>query len=126
MTSPQAPRSWVAPGAPAGTPFGAPGAGRPEPAFDTTVLVLAVLAALSWMGAAFGGWFILIGRDEIEGMLSFVGLLGLAGGELTALVLTAVTAWELRRRGMTRAAVIAGLVAVAGVVVTILFLRWVV
>ncbi|MGC1215068.1 MAG: hypothetical protein WA890_27890 [Micromonospora sp.] len=77
------------------------------------------------MGAGYGGWLIFLGRDMVEGLLSFVGLLWLAAFEMFALLFTVTTAFELRRRTSPRAALVAGLVAVAGVVVTIAFVLWV-
>ncbi|WCN80191.1 hypothetical protein [Micromonospora sp. LH3U1] len=77
------------------------------------------------MSAAYGGLLIFRGRDMVEGLLSFLGLLWLAAFEIFALLFTITTAFELRGRNSPRAAVVAGLVAVAGVVVTIVFLLWV-
>ncbi|MEU9511417.1 hypothetical protein [Micromonospora sp. NPDC048169] len=87
--------------------------------------VLAILATLCWGGAAYGGWLIFSGRDMVEGLLSFIGLLWLAAFEMFALLFTVTAAFELRRRHSPRAALVTGLVAVAGVVVTIVFVLWV-
>ncbi|MEU7934402.1 hypothetical protein [Micromonospora echinofusca] len=77
---------------------------------------------MSWLGAACGGWLVVLGRDTIEGMLSFIGLLWLVVFATVALVLTAVAAVALRRQGSPRAAVVAVLVAVSGILATVLFL----
>ncbi|MCG5437745.1 hypothetical protein [Micromonospora foliorum] len=89
------------------------------------VYVLAGLATVCWAGAAYSARVIFLGRDMVEGLLSFVGLLGLAGCEVFALLFTITAAFELRGRHSPRAALVAGLVAVAGVVGTIVFLIWV-
>ncbi|MET8257708.1 hypothetical protein ACFYPG_12815 [Micromonospora sp. NPDC005553] len=61
----------------------------------------------------------------VEGLLSFIGLLGLAACDVFALLFTITAAFELRGRNSPRAALAAGLVAVTGVVATIVFLVWV-
>lgn len=102
-----------------------PGGGRAAPVSYRVVYVLAGLATLCWCGAAYGGRIVFLGRDMVEGLLSFVGLLWLAAFEMLALLFTLTTAFELRRRNSPRAALATGLVAVAGVVVTIVFVLWV-
>ncbi|MFI6065924.1 hypothetical protein ACIA47_11755 [Micromonospora sp. NPDC051227] len=87
--------------------------------------VLAGLATVCWAGAAYSARVIFLGRDMVEGLLSFLGLLGLAGFEVFALLFTITAAFELRGRNSPRAALVAGLVAVTGVVATIVFLIWV-
>ncbi|MEV4465697.1 hypothetical protein AB0J51_19000 [Micromonospora echinofusca] len=52
-----------------------------------------------WLGAACGGWLVVLGRDTIEGMLSFIGLLWLVVFATVALVLTAVAAVARRAIG---------------------------
>ena len=102
-----------------------PGGGGSAPVSYRAVYVWASLATLCWAGAAFGGRLIFLGRDMIEGLLTVAGLLWLAAFEMFALLFTVITAFELRRCNSPRAALVAGLVAVAGVVVTIVFVRWV-
>ncbi|MEU4781377.1 hypothetical protein [Micromonospora sp. NPDC023633] len=125
MTSPRKPRPWHPPGDPAGSSSGTTAGGRPAPNSHSVATLAAILAALSWLGAVYGGWLMVLGRDTIEGMLSFVGLLWLGVFATVALGLTAVAALALRRRGSPRAALVAGVVAVAGILATVLFLRWV-
>ena len=99
---------------------------RPRcPRFLSSGVRVGGLATLCWCGAAYGGRIAFLGRDMVEGLLSFVGLLWLAAFEMLALLFTLTTAFELRRRNSPRAALATGLVAVAGVVVTIVFVLWV-
>ncbi|GAA2185172.1 hypothetical protein [Micromonospora lupini] len=64
------------------------------------------------------------GRDLPEGLLSTFGFLWLAAFEMFALLFHLTAPWELRRRGSPRAAPVTLLVAIAGVVATIVFLFW--
>ncbi|WP_433536391.1 hypothetical protein ACQPZK_00465 [Micromonospora sp. CA-249363] len=89
------------------------------------VYVLAGLAVPFWASAAWGAETMVEGRDLPEGLLSFVAFLWLAGSEMFALLFHLTAAWELRRRNAPRAALVTLLVAVAGVVATIVFLVWV-
>ncbi|MFE9192262.1 hypothetical protein ACFYL6_21920 [Micromonospora sp. NPDC007208] len=121
MTHPQAPQPWLPPDGPAGAPPATPG----SPVSFLAVYVLAGLATVCWAGAAYSARAIFLGRDMVEGLLSFVGLVGLAGCEVFALLFTITAAFELRGRNSPRAALVTGLVAVAGVAATIVFLIWV-
>ncbi|MBQ0988834.1 hypothetical protein PSH03_004105 [Micromonospora sp. PSH03] len=125
MTHPQTPAPWIPPDGPAGAPLATPQASRATPVSFLAVYVLAGLATVCWAGAAYSARLIFLGRDMVEGLLSFIGLLGLAAGEVFALLFTITAAFELRGRNSPRAALAAGLVAVTGVVATIVFLIWV-
>ncbi|WP_327033619.1 hypothetical protein [Micromonospora ureilytica] len=125
MTHPQTPQPFIPPDGPAGAPLVTPGAGRATAVSFLAVYVLAGLATVCWAGAAYSARVIFLGRDMVEGLLSFVGLLGLAGFEVFALLFTITAAFELHGRNAPRAALVAGLIAVAGVVATIVFLIWV-
>ncbi|MEU4333139.1 hypothetical protein AB0F59_00775 [Micromonospora lupini] len=103
---------------PAVTPDGS------APVSYRAVYVLAGLAAPCWVAAAWGASRMAAGRDLPEGMLSLFGFLWLAAFEMFALLFHLTAAWELRRRNSPRAALVALLVAVAGVVATIVFLFW--
>ncbi|MCF0096442.1 hypothetical protein [Micromonospora sp. MH99] len=89
------------------------------------VYVLAGLAAPCWVAAAWGGIQMAEGRDLPEGMLSLFGFLWLAFFEMFALLFQLTAAWELRRRNSPRAALVTVLIAVAGVVASIVLLFWV-
>ncbi|MGW5556188.1 hypothetical protein ACWER9_03055 [Micromonospora sp. NPDC003944] len=125
MTRPQAPQPWIPPDGPAAAPLAAPVDGRATFLSLLAMYLLAGLAIACWAGAAYSARMILLGLDMVEGLLSFVGLLGLAASEVFALLFTITAAFELRARNSRRAALVAGLVAVIGVVTTIVFLIWV-
>ncbi|MEU4551655.1 hypothetical protein [Micromonospora violae] len=122
MAHPQTPQPSDAP---TGAPLAPPGTGPAAPVSFLAVYVLAGLGAVCWAGAAYSARAIYLGRDMVEGLLSFVGLVGLAGFEVFALLFTITAAFELRGRNSPRAALLTGLVALAGVVATVVFLIWV-
>ncbi|MEU1586001.1 hypothetical protein [Micromonospora sp. NPDC005710] len=124
MTHPQAPQPSIPPDTTAAAPLANP-VGGPTTFLSLLAMYLLVsAAAVFWAGAAYSARMILLGNDMVEGMLSFVGLLALAASEGFALLFTITAAFELRARDSPRAALAAGLVAVTGVVATIIFLVW--
>ncbi|WP_433349647.1 hypothetical protein [Micromonospora sp. CA-111912] len=125
MTSPQPLRTCIQPAESPEASVEVPVGGRPAPASKTEALVAAIFTSLAWLGAACGGWLMRLGRDMPEATLRVFGFLWLAAFAATALVLTVVMALVLRRRGLPRAALVAGSVAVTGIVATILFVLWV-